>query len=244
MARSIGKAAADVLLEPGELARACCARSAAPARRRDLRISGGPVARRQRRALWRSLARWRARPQRTARRRRVAATAARATAAACSAPRPATASSAGARLRRRSRRPLARRRVARQPLARRRFASRWLERWRQPARPPRRSDSIERGGPASSSVATAARAASASAAAPARLARSPSMLWKIWGESPFLEARLSSGRLSASAFDRRKNQRRRDPIETSVLRSLPKGALSSGSDTQLSLWRLRPPFVP
>ncbi len=77
-----------------------------------------------------------------------------------------------------------------------------------------------------------------------RLARSPSMLWKIWGESPFLEARLSSGRLSASASERPKNQRRRDPIETSVLRSLPKGALSSGSDTQLSLWRLRPPFVP
>jgi hypothetical protein len=56
------------------------------------------------------------------------------------------------------------------------------------------------------------------------------MLWKIWGESPFFEATLSS-ELSAAG---RKNRRRRDPIDTSVLRSLSKGALSSGSDTQIS----------
>ena len=70
-------------------------------------------------------------------------------------------------------------------------------------------------------------AASASAGLPARLARSPSMLWKIWGESPLVDARISSALFS----DGRKNQKRRSPIETSVLRSLPKGALSSGSDT-------------
>ncbi len=92
------------------------------------------------------------------------------------------------------------------------------------------------------------------------------MLWKIWGESPFVEAGLfvcPLGRFGVGGFvrvarevsehavedlrrisvgggdglpqplssDGRKNQKRRSPIETSVLRSLPKGALSSGSDT-------------
>ena len=60
------------------------------------------------------------------------------------------------------------------------------------------SDSSECRG-SSTSAEAAARATSASAALSARLARSPSMLWKIWGESPFVVAGLLSVPSAASA---------------------------------------------